>query len=27
VSALCWLGVGVASDEEAPAPELAPQPG
>ena len=27
VSALCWLGVGVASDEEAPEPGLAPQPG
>ena len=27
VSALCWLGVGVASDEEAPtSSELAPQP-
>jgi ACS family glucarate transporter-like MFS transporter len=26
VSALCWLGVGVASDEEAPTGALAPQP-
>jgi sugar phosphate permease len=27
VSALCWLGIGVASPETAPAAELAPQPG
>jgi MFS transporter, ACS family, glucarate transporter len=27
VSALCWLGVGMASDAEAPAAELAAQPG
>jgi ACS family glucarate transporter-like MFS transporter len=27
VSALCWLRIGVPADDEAPAAELAPQPG